>query len=167
MAEKTRLNELLDLSNGKVDITDPCYDKDVWCKMSGVDVKPGKYACFYTTADAGEWGKRIATITIVHEDFADAFTEDELGYNEIGDIGVDAGLAGFFPDKPDFSDDEWSKLCDWMDEVSDYPSCCFKEGLGFWTSSGYGDGGYPVYAAKTTDTDETYALQIDFLVDED
>lgn len=26
----------------KVDITDPCYDKSVWCRMT-VDCKPGEY----------------------------------------------------------------------------------------------------------------------------
>lgn len=29
---------------GVVDITDPCYDKDVWCRMNA-EVKSGTYDC--------------------------------------------------------------------------------------------------------------------------
>lgn len=53
---------------------------------------------------------------------------------KIGSIGVDAGLAGFFHNKPDYSDEAWSKFCDrirhgdaWLTED------------GFYSSSGYGD----------------------------
>ena len=28
-----------------VDITDPCYDRDTWCRMNGVKIKPGNYKC--------------------------------------------------------------------------------------------------------------------------
>ena len=30
---------------GSVDITDPCYDQGVWCRMNSVPIKPGKYTC--------------------------------------------------------------------------------------------------------------------------
>ena len=32
--------------HGSVDITDPCYDKDVWCRMNNVKVSEGEYACY-------------------------------------------------------------------------------------------------------------------------
>lgn len=28
-----------------VDITDPCYNRDVWCRLNDVSVTPGNYAC--------------------------------------------------------------------------------------------------------------------------
>ena len=32
--------------HGSVDITDPCYDKDVWCRMNNVKISEGEYACY-------------------------------------------------------------------------------------------------------------------------
>lgn len=75
---------------------------------------------------------------------------------KIGSIGVDAGLAGFFHNKPDYSDEAWSKFCDrirhgdaWLTED------------GFYSSSGYGDGCYGVYAYKQDG--EITALEVRFL----
>ena len=28
--------------HGSVDITDPCYDKDVWCRMNNVKISEGE-----------------------------------------------------------------------------------------------------------------------------
>lgn len=79
----------------------------------------------------------------------------------VGDIGVDAGIAGFFDgEKPDFSDSEWAEHCNWMREKDTetkkqnggrasywYIRCLPQtEKDGFWTSSGYGDGGYSAHA---------------------
>ena len=34
-----------------VDVTDPCYDKDVWCRTTLHDMIPGKYKCEAVIAD--------------------------------------------------------------------------------------------------------------------
>ena len=38
MSEQIKVREIvvgnLDIPNGKVDITDPCYDRDVWCRIN-------------------------------------------------------------------------------------------------------------------------------------
>ena len=62
---------------------------------------------------------------------------------EIGSIGVDAGLAGFFHNKPDYTDGEWAAFCD---RVRHGDVWLTKDG--FYSSSGYGDGCYGVYAYK-------------------
>ena len=62
---------------------------------------------------------------------------------EIGSIGVDAGLAGFFHNKPDYSDEEWGRFCD---RVRNGDAWLIEDG--FYSSSGYGDGCYGVYAYK-------------------
>ena len=41
--------------HGSVDITDPCYSNDVWCRMNDVQIQKGEYTClvWYHT-DKGE-----------------------------------------------------------------------------------------------------------------
>lgn len=31
--------------HGSVDITDPCYNRDVWCRMTDVNIRNGVYTC--------------------------------------------------------------------------------------------------------------------------
>ncbi len=149
VVNKVIIPERLDLSKGKVDATDPCYERGTWCAAFGLDVVPGKYRCGYEVSN----DDRIVTNFIIHEDYSTDFynLHFELAY----EIGVDAGLFGYFPDKHDFPQDEWEQLCQWMwakdKESKDIASYYFRDDVGFWTSSGYGDGGYPVYAAKTSD----------------
>ena len=96
--------------------------------------------------------KRVGIIGI----YLDGFIPRQKEMKEIGSIGVDAGLAGFFHSKPDYSDIEWSKFCDrvcrgdaWITEN------------GFCSTSGYGDGGYGVYAYQQDG--EIAALEIRFM----
>ena len=158
--------------NGSVDITDPCYDRDVWCRMNAVKVRPGDYECSYFMANftweydgkkGDDWcvtRARIAHVDVMTELESTGFSDcDEA--EEIGEIGVDAGLAGFFGDKPDFSDEEWHEFCRAMRAMRARDEQAYLTDLGFWTSSGYGDGGYPVYAVKRDG--EIVALEIVFI----
>lgn len=133
-----------DYTSGNVDITDPCYSRDVWCRINGQHMRPGEYHGYAKMSDEGEWGIRVAELLVLHKDYDLTHVDDadgtvEIG-KEIGEIGVDAGLAGVFQDKPDFEGAEWSDFCNLVMDgqywVTDW---------GFCTSSGYGDGGYPVY----------------------
>lgn len=145
--------------HGSVDITDPCYNKDVWCRMDNVRIKEGKYTCmvWYHT-DKGKYDgkpyshKMVGILGI----YLDGKIPNQKAMKEIGSIGVDAGLAGFFHNKPDYDDKAWSAFCDrvrhgdaWITED------------GFYSSSGYGDGCYGVYAQKQND--EIVALEIRFI----
>jgi hypothetical protein len=122
----------------KVDITDPCYDKDTWCRMT-TDCEPGLYEGYIEMSDEGAWGNRVASVSI----FKDGRIVDIEKMKIIGKIGVDAGLAGFFNNKPDFNDREWSEFCDKIEEGN-----AWNLYNGIFSSSGYGDGGYYVYANK-------------------
>ena len=135
----------------KVDITDPCYDKDVWCRMT-TDCEPGLYKGYAEMSDEGDWGMRVATVSIFKGD--KMWGIEEMEY--IGNIGVDAGLAGFFNDKPDFSDTEWNEFCD---KINDGDAWNLYNGI--FSSSGYGDGYYNVYA-----NEERNAFTIVFIDDE-
>lgn len=129
---------------GMIDITDPCYDKDTWCRM-GKEIAKGVYNCNITMSDEGIWGKRVKAIEIFQKGLKKKNTHKKY----IGFIGVDAGLAGFFMNKPDYDDIEWAKFCDKIRE-GDY----WFNDEGFFSSSGYGDGEYPVYCYKAENNPE-------------
>ena len=135
----------------KVDITDPCYDNGTWCRMT-TDCEPGIYKGYIEMSDEGDWGMRVATVSIFKGDKIWGIEEME----HIGSIGVDAGLAGFFNNKPDFDDDEWSEFCDAIREGN-----AWNLYNGIFSLSGYGDGGYDVYA-----NEERNAFTIVFIDEE-
>lgn len=130
-----------------VDITDPCYDRDVWCRMNKVSIKQGSYTCVVWSED-----ERVGIIGI----YLDGKIPKQSAMKTIGEIGVDAGLAGFFFDKPDYDNAAWNNFCEnlrnenvWVTED------------GFFSSSGYGDGCYPVYSKQSKG--ENVALEIRFM----
>lgn len=135
--------------NDKVDITDPGYDADVRCRATK-DCQPGTYTGYAYEVQAGYWGKRIAQLSIFKDD-----NKVELKDMEpIAAIGVDAGLAGFFRDKPDYpSQDEWpdflveSGVFKTRDEA-DLSRKTYAIDYGIFSESGFGDGEYLVYANK-------------------
>lgn len=93
--------------HGSVDITDPCYNRDVWCRMTDVKIRKGVYTCIAWhhkdkgTFDSGEpyCYDVIGIIGI----YLDGVIPCQKDMKEIGSIGVDAGLAGFFHNKPDYA----------------------------------------------------------------
>lgn len=123
----------------KVDITDPCYDKDVWCRMT-TKCEPGEYQGFAEVVN-GEYGTRVSSLCIIKKGANCSLKE----YECIGSIGVDAGLAGFFNNKPDFNDEEWREFCAHLDFSKDQT---WNDHNGIYSESGYGDGEYNVYANK-------------------
>lgn len=173
----------IELSNGKVDITDPCYSKTARMRINNVAVRPGRYSLRYyvgkeleqediaeTKELANQYGLDVEkSIESEKEEIKNRcfaiemhcpgykFTQNSPEWKEIGEIGVDAGLAGFFWNKPDFSDDEWDAFCDKLD---DDKVAYLDKNMGFWCCSGYGDGIYKVYAVK--DKGEIVALKICF-----
>lgn len=135
----------------RVDITDPCYDRNVWCRMT-TECEPGEYTGYVNISDEDEWGKRVAFIAIYKEDNIKDFNLME----NIGQIGVDAGLAGFFNDKPDFPDNKWREFLKESgvfkaDGKCDYSKNYYDCGYGLFSESAYGDGWYDVYATPERD----------------
>ena len=165
----------INIPDGVVDLTDPCYDKDVWCRMT-TKVKPGKYNCYSYIGDDKHWGKRVwINQIVIADDEHSAIAEERIrngkSWRRIGVIGVDAGMAGFFNHKPNFNDDEWSELCAWLfdedrrgihnpNNVYDSFIKHFETGDGFWTGSGCGDGSYTVHAIR--ENRKIIALEIRF-----
>lgn len=143
-----------------IDITDPCYDRNVWCRMNGVNIKEGDYTCrIWKHSEKMKFNGKAYTDTrvgIIGIYLDDRIPKDK-DFEKIGIICVDAGLAGFFTDKPDYTDEQWMELCNNLgtEDVWIRPE-------GFFSSSGYGDGSYPVLAAKDP-KGEIFALEIRFL----
>ena len=166
----------IDFGNGEIRISDPCYSLDVWCQIDNVHVLPGNYRCYAYEGRHKDWGNRIWINQIVSADpVAESFVEERLhdknAWEEIGSIGVDAGLAGFIASGVDFSDDEiWDDLCRSMHDddgpfhlkTSVEDAYILDQGnqKAFFTSSGLGDGVYDVYAMKMNDM--IVALEIRF-----
>jgi hypothetical protein len=142
--------------NNTVDITDPCYDKSVWCRINDVPIEPGTYACFeHVTSDGRTSACEILIGVRSNEDFEIFQEEGEF----VGAIGVDAGLAGFFADKRNkFFDivgyDELEKYYHVGENGYILPmgeSNTAVDDNAFFTSSGYGDGEYEVYGVANSD----------------
>lgn len=162
-------------NDGLIDITDPCYEEDTWCAKFGVKVKPGTYHCFVDVADFPALylkndndatpktmhDERLIHLTIVHNDYIRNLLNKEWKLLS-ADIGVDAGLCGFYNHKPDFTEDN-----DWLEFINnlrnldkhEYITCDLRN-YGITVSSGWGDGVYEVY--KKSDKGEIVALDLRF-----
>lgn len=143
MAKTKRFGTLF--LNGDVDITDPCYNKDVWCRTK-VTVQPGAYQCRTWEEDG--------TVIVIGLYLYGVPAAEKM--EEIGFIGVDSGMAGFFVEKPDYTDAEWAAFCD---SVQNGTAWLRKQA--FFCCSGDGDGVYPVFAKKDVEG-RIIALEIRF-----
>ncbi len=125
----------------QIDITDPCYDEDVWCRINRFPINPGTYDCFVEYASNKEtrgFGKRVAKISIVK-----SHTDRATSYERKGSIGVDAGMAGFFAV-------DNVKIFEDVILAGEVEDVYLGDGY-FCSSSGYGDGAYDVYAGYNND----------------
>lgn len=182
----------INVPDGEIDITDPCYNRDVWCRMTKKIVK-GRYNCFIEEINYGSYsygddirvGEIIISLAEKDQFVAKKVISTKRNWEKIGTIGVDAGLAGFFVNKPDFNDDEWYALCNKLAEIDkivrnkgDYNERSvttkinrkptsqrtryyFMSGDAFFSESGLGDGSYPVCAIYN-ESKEIVALRITF-----
>lgn len=160
--------EPITIKSGMVYATDPCYAKAEGAQEL-IEVRKGEYKCKVEIADCGDWGKRIATLTISHKEAKMPFLWDDYFTDYVGDAAVDSGQCGFF-DKDYYESqiteknlvtDEWyHKICEiTMNKSADY--CGTINGEGVVSESGYGDGRYAIYAA--VENNEIVALKLDFL----
>lgn len=185
MKVRLRTKGYVDLSSGRVDITDPGYNRDVPNRINGLTIRPDRYRSLYQQisgfeedeitaitknyssfevecpeqaverAEMGMIGK-VAALSVVASTYKVPITDD--AWENIAEIGVDSGMVGFFTDKPDYSDDEWENLVLY---TANKGIVFNKSNVGFWGYAGLGDGIYNVYAIY--DDDEIVALKIKFI----
>jgi len=151
---------------GNLSVLDPCSSPDVT-----LDALAGTY--FVTSAygpimelkgiadDKGVssvWGNRVKYLQIVHESVAE---RGSLTYEPVGTVCVDSGMAGF----SDTETVEIGAIEQTYDDICD--TCSGKAGATFgsrsvFSSTGYGDGGYTVWASKNSDG-EVVAARIEYI----
>ena len=146
-----------------VDITDPCYPCDGNCNIVKYPIRSGKYECYIRYGDGESW-KRIAEIAIIKKNY-NKYLDNNV-WDEIGKVGVDSGLCGFFSDKIDYTHEEWDNFCDRLEIGEAKKSWWVNFDNGFFSESGWGDGYYPVYR-YVDEAKQTVGLKIVFIFDDE
>ena len=163
-------------------VSDPGYDRGVWCCGTIENCRPGIWEAAVRIQDEGEWGERNATLIARHTDKGpefEAFRKALTGKDEAWqacpfEVGVDSGQAGIF-DEAHYQDDSiFDGLPEPKHDFGDiwYNHCCditlsrLGAGVlrfGVVSSSGYGDGGYIAFHHVDQDgqTDSVFIVFID------
>lgn len=158
--------EKMKIQRGNIVVTDPCYNYDVWCRMNDVSLVPDDYICVARFSDEGEWGIRVAKIGLYRSDAVREEMEKNIHTFVIGSIGVDAGLAGIFEKKVNFTDEQWHDFCNDI-RIGDAWMIDGELVKGFFSSSGYGDGGYDVVVHKDPCVNPFDGIEIIFIDNEE
>jgi hypothetical protein len=175
---KYRLGEL-ELENS-VYVSDPCYPPGTWCQAVVEGLKSGKWIGYMNKKEIKGWGIRVTDLWITHENYPNSFPTTLLD-SDI-EIGVDSGGGGIFDHDYYLEhhngdlDEEWydrqfSLRYDYNVEgkqiLSEADRTERKDGVEMdgkcvVSFSGYGDGGYDLYAEKNQ-KGEIIALRIKFI----
>lgn len=169
------MTEVINLSSNVV-VSDPCYSVPTWCQTKLNNVLPGEWVVSMIYDEKGGTN-RNAELFLVHKDHQAA---KDLSYDWFGDFGVDSGQAGVF-DAASYRNDSAAEAItppeiDFVLPVRDlegdawYEKICkftlADDGWGAYdagavSSSGFGDGMYPVYGAEVDG--KVVALQLVFI----
>jgi hypothetical protein len=153
--------------SGKVVVSDPVYDRSVWCMATDITVKPGTYLTYIVKKHDQKFGFKAAEIVAIHTDWVESEKEAWEPYDCC--IGVDSGQCGIFDDS--IYPANGISRGEFEDEDSFYGECCkltlsdnqcgvLKSLKGVISSSGYGDGSYKLFCQYHGG--ERVALMVDF-----
>ena len=154
----------INIPDGKLIATDPCYEPDIWCNQE-VEVRKGHYLVFATYGVVPDWGERVITLEIVHEDM-----KDKKATRIIGHCAVDSGQCGFFesknyrqnhPNKETAKSEAWYNRACKITLNDKRHNCGVMGDYGAVSESGIGDGYYDLYAGR--DKGEIVALRLRYL----
>jgi len=155
-------------------ISDPCYDKKVWCTGTLKNCKVGEWSAFIKYSFEGAWGTRVAEIIAVFGDLSingvDELLNISLWENSNISVGVDSGQCGIF-DESKYP--KGKSTGEYGDSKTFYGKCCdltlgHDQGgvidFGAVSGSGYGDGSYDCMIFNPAN--EISAVRIIFIPDE-
>lgn len=156
-----------------ITVIDPCHKSEDGIL---IPIMPGTYNCYVSKEKDDLSGYVVVANRIVLASVSDdgeQYADQEWSF--IDCVGVDAGLAGFFQNKPDFSREEWSSFCETLGEIEQaqsrtasshtffYDNATDPTTKGYFTYSGYGDGEYEVYGVLDDETGTYKAVEILFI----
>lgn len=162
-------------------VSDPCYTPDTWCQTKLDNVLPGLYNVEVERHDEGTgWGTRVSSITVIHEDYV-----DDGDWEQHSECGVDSGQCGIFC-MTSYRNDVLSEGITtptldnpfvipfreegdkWYEKICKFTLCEPQWGLydtGVVTSSGIGDGQYPLDVMM--DGDKIVGMRLEYLGNSD
>lgn len=161
----------------EVYVTDPCYSVPTWCQTKLTNVLPGEWIVSMIYDEKGG-SNRNAELFLVHKDYQGKSLLYDWDW--LGDFGVDSGQAGVF-DAASYRSDSAAEAIKtpkvdfflpgndqegdaWYEKICKFTLA--NDGWGTYaagavSSSGYGDGMYPVYGAEVDG--KVVALQLVFI----
>lgn len=150
-----------------VHISDPCYDRSVWCRVQLENMVPGAYRVYTIHNDDDNRVHMLLLLNAEKYDPWQFFVRWKMG----GNVSVDSGQMGVFDDSIYPKEEETGEF---DDVTTFYGKCCHAtlsnqqedliDGAGAVTSSGWGDGTYSFF---TNDTVRKNAILIDYLSETD
>lgn len=145
--------ETFEVKNGKITLSDPCYDLSTTCMIKDVKFPNGIYRVDIREYDSPSWGKRVAELIIynINKVPENEGKEMDILWKEIeGEVGVDSGQAGIYDaiyyelhhSENDIDEDWYDEICDLTYGKKHYGT---KDDSCVVSSSGFGDGGYQAF----------------------
>lgn len=163
-----------EIESGKMIVSDPCYEIDLWCCNTIERVRCGTWLAEADVRDEGEWGSRIAVLRAQTVMQPKKLPEPEVAPFE---VGVDSAQAGLFDALHYRNSNMIRRLTGVESDDPDlwYAHCCeitlsrLQAGVipyGAVSSSGYGDGAYECRIYRDQ-AGEAFRVEIIFIGDED
>jgi len=176
-----------EIVSGKMVISDPCYTIPTWCQGVVERVKNGTWVADVEKVES--WGERVSVLFALNKEALreNPILEDTLrngwGKQLNFDFGVDSGQLGFFDFEHYRNDNSAKDLAKydfggdfdidggdiWYRAVCNITLASEQWGVlpfGVVSSSGYGDGSYPVFGV-VNEYDEYVGFMVVFIGDED
>ena len=161
---ETRFIGNFDVQSGEMIISDPCYDTSDSTDDQVINVESGTWSA-YVDVHHSSYGDEVARLRAHHDSNPCSHFSSAAGY-----AGVDSGQLGFF-DLSHYRDDtvarfiydksdrniggigEWYAMCceATLGDPEQYRKCAGVVPFGVVSSSGCGDGIYPIYTMKNSD----------------
>lgn len=142
--------------SGNINVGDPCYSGD-----KSLKAKNGKWEGFVEYSDEGNWGTRVAVLETRHADCS----KFPFVTGEEAVLGVDSGQMCVVDESisPKTSEELYDDICKGTLRKCQHTVINdLDDDLGVASSTGFGDGCYPLYVAKNN-KDEVIAVKVIFI----
>lgn len=160
-----KIPQKFQITSGKMRATDPCYTKRKDLGYPIENTMNGDWRFKLVWSDEGDWGIRVKELIVWNDSVLDAKSVDNVAFTEVKDfyVGVDSGQAGFFDeDKYPNGTDLDERFYNEIGRGTLSPRQVGLVSFGVVSSSGLGDGGYPLFVHRD-ENGKAIAAKIDYL----